>query len=243
METLSVIIPAYNEAPTFALLMDKLLALPLPGVEKDIIVVESNSTDGTRDEVLKYEGRPGIKIILEDRPQGKGHAVRAGLAEARGDYILIQDADLEYDVNDYGKLLEPLQTGLADFVLGSRHSQERRSWKIRKFSSGKLLQCYFNLGHIFFLGLFNCVYGQRLKDPFTMYKVFRRSCLEGLVFTANGFDFDWELAGKLCRKGYTPLEIPVNYTSRSFKEGKKTSLLRDPISWVFACFKYRFCKL
>ncbi len=165
------------------------------------------------------------------------------MAVAIGDYILIQDADLEYDINDYDKLLEPLRTGKADFVLGSRHSIERRSWKIRRFESGKMHQYYMNLGHILFTQLFNIVYGQRLKDPFTMYKVFRRSCIDGLNFTADRFDFDWELAGKLCRKGYTPLEIPIHYSARSYAEGKKVSLVLDPILWVIACFKYRFCKL
>jgi len=243
METLTIIIAAYNENSTFPQVMDSVLSLPLSGLNKEIIVVESNSSDGTRESVLGYGDNPQVKIILEDKPMGKGHAVRAGLAAATGDYILIQDADLEYDINDYPKLLAPLISGSADFVLGSRHSRERRSWKIRNFLNEKLLQHYCNLGHLFFLSLFNIFYGQSLKDPFTMYKVFRRECLKGLTFTANRFDFDWELAGKLCRNGYVPLEIPVNYMSRGFKEGKKIRLIYDPITWVIACIKYRFCPL
>lgn len=243
METLTVIIAAYNENSTFSKLMDSVLSVPLPGLRKEIIVVESNSSDGTRDRVLGYKDNPQVKIILEEKPRGKGHAIRAALAVAAGDYILIQDADLEYDVNDYTKLLEPLRSGRADFVLGSRHSRERRSWKMRNFKEGKFLQCYFNLGHLLFLYLFNVVYGQKLKDPFTMFKVFRRKCLKGLHLTANRFDFDWELVGKLCRKGCIPLEIQVNYQSRSMNEGKKVSLIWDPIRVIIACFKYRFCKL
>jgi hypothetical protein len=97
-----------------------------------------------------------------------------------------------------------------------------------------------NFGHLFFTGLFNVVYGTRLRDPFTMYKVFRRECLSGLTFESNRFDFDWELVGKLVRSGYVPLEIPVNYSSRSFSEGKKVSFWRDPLTWFRACLKYRF---
>jgi hypothetical protein len=97
-----------------------------------------------------------------------------------------------------------------------------------------------NLGHVLFTALFNVTYGTRLRDPFTMFKVFRRDCLSGLTFEANRFDFDWELVGKLVRAGYRPLEIPVNYRSRSFTEGKKVSLLRDPLTWIRACFKFRF---
>ncbi len=243
MEKLSIILPAYNEATTFPTLMHDLLSLKLQGLEREIIIVESNSTDGTRELVQRYADEPEIKILLEDSPGGKGRAVRKGLALATGEYVLIQDADLEYDINDYEKLLAPLRAGRADFVLGSRHSTERRSWKIRTFDSGKMHQHYLNMGHILFTQLFNLVYGQRLKDPFTMFKVFRRSCIHGLHFTANRFDFDWELVGKLCRKGYTPLEIPVHYEARSFAEGKKVSLIRDPVLWIVACFKYRFCKL
>ena len=97
-----------------------------------------------------------------------------------------------------------------------------------------------NFGHLFFTRLFNVVYGTRLRDPFTMYKVFRRECLSGLTFESNRFDFDWELVGKLVRAGYLPLEIPVNYSSRSFSEGKKVSFWRDPLTWIRACLKYRF---
>ena len=106
-----------------------------------------------------------------------------------------------------------------------------------------LLGQWMNLGHLLFTALFNVVYGQRLRDPFTMFKVFRRECISGLRLECNKFDFDWELAGKLVRCGYDPLEIPVNYESRSFAEGKKVTLVRDPITWLRACFKYRFSRL
>ncbi|MDR1908140.1 MAG: glycosyltransferase family 2 protein [Holosporales bacterium] len=243
-ETLSIIIPAYNEGATFRKMMDAVLAQPLDDLEKEIIIIESNSSDNTRSEVMSYKDIPNIRIIFEERPQGKGHAVREGLKCATGDYILIQDADLEYDVADYPKLLVPLCNGGAKVVLGSRHNGTHgHSFSMRQFKDRPITALFMNVGHIFFTGLFNIVYGQNLKDPFTMYKVFRRECIDGLTFEANRFDFDWELLGKLCRKGYKPLEISITYQSRHFGDGKKVSIFRDPITWIIACFKYRFTKL
>src|SRR5262249_5980434 len=118
---LSVVVPAYNEAGSFAALMKSLLDKQLPGLDIEVVVVESNSTDGTRELARRLASHPRVRLILEDRPRGKGHAVRAGLTHATGDFILIQDADLEYDMEDYDALLEPLQQGRACFVLGARH--------------------------------------------------------------------------------------------------------------------------
>ncbi len=240
---LSVIMPVFNERNTFADVATQLTAKQIPGVEMEFVIVESNSTDGTRDEVRKFEGRPGVKVIYEERPRGKGHGVRTGLKAATGDFILIQDADLEYDLNDYEILLEPLRAYRAAFVLGARHGMDGKTWKMRHFTDQVFVSQVMNLGHLFFTGLFNVVYGQRLRDPFTMYKVFRRDCLHDLTFESNRFDFDWELVGKLVRAGYIPIEIPVNYSSRSFKEGKKVSFWRDPFTYFRACFKYRFVRL
>jgi glycosyltransferase involved in cell wall biosynthesis len=240
---LSVVMPVYNERQTFAEVMRQLLQKSIPNVDIEVIVVESHSTDGTRDEVRQFEGHPCVRVLYEDRPRGKGHAVRAGLAQATGDFVLIQDADLEYDLNDYEVLLEPLLGGRAAFVLGDRHGSTGRTWKLRHFTDQVLVSRVMNLGHIAFTLLFNLVYGTRLRDPFTMYKVFRRDCLSDLTFEANRFDFDWELVGKLVRRGYVPLEIPVNYQSRSFREGKKVRFVADPLTWIWACFKYRFQRL
>ena len=237
---LSVVMPVYNERRTFAETMEAVLAKEIPGVDKEVIVVESNSTDGTRDLVLSYRGRPGVTVELEDRPLGKGHAVRRGLSLASGDVILIQDADLEYDINDYDSLLEPLLTWERAFVLGSRHGG---SWKIRTFTDQFATAAAMNIGHLIFATALNILYVQRLRDPFTMFKVFRRDCLHGLEFECNRFDFDYEIVIKLLRKGYRPLELSVNYTSRSFEEGKKVSMLRDPLTWIWALVKFRFVPL
>ncbi|HEX2851861.1 MAG TPA: glycosyltransferase family 2 protein [Opitutaceae bacterium] len=239
--TLSVVVPVFNELATARVALDALLAKRIPDVEIQIVIVESNSTDGSRDVVLSYEDHPRVKVILEERPRGKGHAVRAGFAAATGDIMLIQDADLEYDLNDYEVLLAPIIAGRQAFVLGSRHGEG--GWAIRKFDDQPLHALVLNLAHWSFTLLLNVALGIWLRDPFTMYKVFRRDCLAGLTFDSNRFDFDWELLMKLVRKGYRPIEIPISYTSRSFKEGKKVSMIRDPLTWLWAVVKYRFVKL
>jgi hypothetical protein len=234
---LSIVLPAFNERETFATVMDALLEKEVEGLDKEIVVVESNSKDGTRELAQRYTDHPQVNLVLEDRPKGKGQAVRTGFARAKGDILLIQDADLEYDLNDYEAVLEPIMNYRAAFVLGSRHGG---SWKMRHFSDQPSMSTMLNVGHVFFTTLMNVLYGQRMQDPFTMYKVFRRDCLYGLRFERNRFDFDHELVIKLVRKGYTPLEVPVNYSSRSFKEGKKVTLVGDPISWVITNIKLRF---
>lgn len=238
---LSVIVPAYNEGATFTELMDGLLAKSINDLDIEIIVVESHSTDGTREKALAYQHHPRVTLVLEDRPQGKGHAVRTGFQYATGDFILIQDADLEYDLEDYDVLLEPLIQGRDAFVLGSRHGGN--AWKMRHFTEQPMLSFGLNFGHWFFASLVNLLFALRLKDPFTMYKVFRRDCLTGLTFQCNRFDFDYELLIKLARKGFIPREIPVNYRSRSFQEGKKVSVFRDPLTWVVALIRLRMAHI
>jgi glycosyltransferase involved in cell wall biosynthesis len=239
--TLTIVVPVFNEGRTVRETLDALLAKQITGVQFEIIIVESNSTDGSRDIVRGYQTDPRVKIILEDTPCGKGHAVRAGLACATGDIILIQDADLEYDLDDYEELLIPIITGRQTFVLGSRHGPG--GWAIRKFDDQPLHALVMNLAHWTFTLMINIALGIWLNDPFTMYKVFRRDCLDGLTFESNRFDFDWELLMKLVRKGHRPIEIPISYKSRSFKEGKKISMIRDPLTWLRAVVKYRFVKL
>jgi glycosyltransferase involved in cell wall biosynthesis len=236
--TLSIIMPVYNEKSTVAIAISSVIAKSIPGVEeREIIVVESNSSDGTREIVEKFADAPGVKLVFEEKPRGKGHAVRTGLKHASGDIILIQDADTEYDINDYDQLLAPLLRRHELFVLGSRHQGD---WKMRRFNDNPMLAGFFNLGQILFTWLMNTLYGQRMTDPFTMYKVFRRECLFGLNLECNRFDFDHELVIKLIRKGYRPHEIPVNYVSRTYSEGKKVTVIGDPLSWIKADFKYRF---
>src|SRR5581483_2452865 len=236
---LSVIVPVYNEAATFVELIEELLAKTIEGVDIEVIIVESNSTDGSRDLVLRYKNHPRVRLVLEETACGKGHAVRSGLELATGDIILFQDADLEYDVGDYDGLIAPLLQFQNNFVLGSRHKVGKNSWKIREFSDSAGLTVLFNFGHLLFLTLFNVLYSQRLTDPFTMFKVFRRECLYGLSFECNRFDFDYEIVIKLLKKGYRPSELSVNYRSRSITEGKKVTVFRDPLTWIRALVKFR----
>jgi hypothetical protein len=232
---LSVIVPVFNEHSTVAQVLDALAVHKVPGVELEIVVVESGSTDGSREIVRNYESVPRFKIVYEERPRGKGFAVRNGFTHATGDVFLIQDADLEYDLLDYQVLVEPIVSGRAAFVLGTRHAGD---WKIRKFARNRLANAM-NLAHWGFVFAINQVYDQSMTDPFTMFKVFRSDCLYGLDFECDRFDFDWEIVCKVLRKGYVPLEIPVNYQSRGFEEGKKVRVFRDPPTWLRALMKYR----
>ena len=262
---LSVVIPVYNERETLGGLLIA-VAQALPGISKELVIVDDCSTDGTRDWLkrnlpedraeaaslslsasgdLDFVPGPGLslRVIYHQRNLGKGGAVRSGFAAISGEIAVIQDADLEYDIDDYDILLDPLYRNRAAFVLGVRHGRHGDSWKMRHFEDQFAVSQVMNLGHLFFTGLFNVVYGQRMSDPFTMFKVFRRDCIDGVAFECNRFDFDWELVAKLVRRGYAPVEIPVNYASRSFTEGKKVAFFRDPLTWIRACIKYRFVKV
>jgi 2-polyprenyl-3-methyl-5-hydroxy-6-metoxy-1,4-benzoquinol methylase len=238
--SLSVIMPVFNEASTIDSGIKRVLDKKLDGVDIELIIVESNSKDGTKEIVLQYVDHPRVTIIFEEVARGKGHAVRTGLAKAKGDFILIQDADDEYDIEDYDALVEPLKDGREAFVLGARHGGG--TWKMRSFSDQPVRAFILNCGHWVFATLVNLFYGVWLRDPFTMYKVFRRDCIEGLHFECDRFDFDFELLIKLIRRGYKPLEISVNYRSRSFLEGKKIRIFSDPITWIRAIVKFRFIK-
>ncbi len=240
---LSIIVPVYDEMPTVATLLRRVLDVPLDGIEKEIIVVESNSQDGSRSVVQKLEAETKIKAIYEDRPFGKGHAVKTGLAAATGEWILIQDADLEYEVSDYPMLLGPLERGDAAFVLGSRHLGHQ-GWRYRKGTAvGSLRNFLINAGVWLLTQFFNVLYGERLTDPATMFKVFRRDALQGVTLRADGFELDWEIVAKLTRKGLRPLEFPVTYRSRGFNDGKKVRLWRDGWRALFAIVRFRFSPL
>ncbi len=244
---MSILIPVFEEAATVAELLERVCAQPIDGCDKELVIIESNSSDGSRHIVEQFVERlagephpPGLQlqVIFEQRPMGKGHAIRRGLEAARGEIILIQDADLEYDVRDYPELLRPIVEGRTHFVLGSRHMGSRR-WGVRQFGGRSLQSLAMNLGGMLFHGFFNLVYGVRLTDPSTMFKVFRADCLRGMALRCNRFDFDFELVGSLLRAGYYPLEVPVSYRSRGFEAGKKIRVLRDPWGWVLTILRCR----
>jgi len=237
-EKLSIVLPVYNEARTVGEVIDAVLAKPLK-IDRELIIVESNSTDGTRAIVEGYRGRPGVQVVLEDRPRGKGHAVRAGLAHVTGTIVLIQDADFEYDIDDYDALLEPLLQHEASFVLGSR-SLGLDDWKVRKYDATPVRGLILNFGQVMFARTYSLLYQQRVTDVNTMFKVFRAECLEGLDLRSNGFELDIELACKLARNGHSPMEVPVNYVARGFAEGKKIRFWRDAVPSYASLFWHRF---
>lgn len=238
--TLSVVMAVYNESETVATAIERVLAVEIPEIEIELVIVESNSTDGTREIVSRYAADPRVALVLQEAPRGKGAAVREGFEHVTGGIVLIQDADLEYSVDDYAKLLDPIRRGDVDFVLGCRHVTGQR---MRVMDEMRNVARIVNMAHWVFTWLFNVTYRTRLRDPFTMYKVFRRECIEGVEFVADRFDFDWELAGKLVRLGYRPVEIPVEYEARSFEGGKKVRFFRDPPTWIAACVRFRFCPI
>ena len=237
-ELLSIVVPVFNEAAYVRGVLDELLAKQFV-IPREIIVVESNSTDGTREIVQSYEGHPGVRIIYEDRPRGKGSAVRRGLAAAKGTIMLIQDADFEYDLDDYDALLEPILQRRTSFVLGSR-SLGLDDWKVRRFARSRVKGLLMNLAQLGFARIFNLLYQQRVTDVATMFKVFRRECIDGAEFVAERFNFDIELACTIVMNGYSPMEVPVNYVARGFDEGKKVEFRRDFVPVVLMFFRCRF---
>lgn len=244
MTKLSIIIPVYNEVKTIGFLLQQVWEVKLTGIEKEIIVIEDNSKDGSRDVILKFARKhKKIKLILRDSGTGKGSAVREGFRAMTGEIVLIQDADLEYDVNDYQKVIKPILDNKTDFVLGSRHLRHngKTDWLIRKFKGKDRLTAYFmNFGGVLFHKFFNLVYGVNLTDPTTMYKVFRTKLLKEVHLEGRYFELDWELVSKFIRKGHFPIEVPVRYQSRGYAEGKKVNFSRDVKRWISMILKVRF---
>ena len=241
IKLLSVIIAAYNEANTIAQTLAKLYdVLETLNCSSEIIVVESNSTDKTREILQSIEHQLNLKLVFQDHPQGKGSAVRLGMRQMSGDVFLIYDADAEYDPADIPKLLEPIVSGATSFVLGTRHEKGR---SMRVMDHHRIRPALMNLGHKFFTSLINVSFFVKLTDPFTMYKIFRSEVFSGIELVSNRFDFDWELVCKAIRLGCAPIEIPVFYKSRSFVEGKKVRFFKDPLTWLIALVKFRFSKI
>ncbi len=237
-QKLSIIIPIYNEAATVEELLNRVLAVKNLSVSKEIIIIESNSTDGTKEIIKRYQKKKGVKILFQDKPFGKGNALKLGFQHATGDIILIQDADLEYKPEEYEKLLKPILSGKTSFVLGSR-PLAKESWSFRQWPGYFFYARLLNLGGFFYTLLFNFLYFVWLTDPATMFKVFKRECISNIIFKSNYFDLDWEIVAKLIRKGHLPLEVPVSYTSRSVAEGKKIRFFRDGFLVLFAIVRFR----
>ncbi len=208
---LSIIICVYNERDTVLTVLEKVRAVDLgPGWEKEIIIVDNFSTDGTR-ELLQELDLPDVKVIFHPRNLGKGTSVRTGIAHATGDYAIIQDADLEYDPGEYHLFLERIAQDRPVAIYGSRTLGGRAVYKY--------IANY--LGVRFLTWLTNLLYGARLTDVATGAKMVRVDVLKSLNLTGRGFDLDFELTDKLLRAGYEIVEVPITYRPRTLSEGKK----------------------
>jgi glycosyltransferase involved in cell wall biosynthesis len=219
----SVIVPVYNEAAHVDELLQAIHASP---VKKEIIIVDDGSTDGTRDKLQALPASDDVTIVFHERNCGKGAAIRTALAYARGEYVLIQDSDLEYDPQDYPALLRPLDEGKANVVYGVRPDRPERG--LRFFLGAKLLT-----------HLTNLLYGAGIHDEATCYKVIRRSLLAQVQLACHRFEFCPEVTAKLCRMGEKIAEVPISYNPRSAVEGKK---IRHADGWqaIATLIRYRF---
>jgi glycosyltransferase involved in cell wall biosynthesis len=221
---LSVVIPVYNEKDTIREIHDRVRAVP---VEKEIILVDDCSTDGTR-EIIRQLADDTTKVIFHDHNMGKGAALRTGFKNAAGDIVIIQDADLEYDPSQYPKLIQPILDGKADVVYGSR------------FATGdyrRVLFFWHMVGNKFLTLLSNMFANLNLTDMETCYKVFRREVLEKITIEENRFGFEPEITAKLAKLNVRIYEVGISYSGRTYKEGKKIGW-KDGLSAIRCILKY-----
>lgn len=224
---LSIIIPVYNEDKTIGELIRIVKGVGLKGIKKEIIVVDDNSKDKTVEKLKKING---IKLILHRENLGKGAAIRTGVKHVTGDIVIIQDADLEYDPHDYYKLIKPIIERKAKVVYGSRRLKKENK-KHSGFS--------FYLGGLILTAIVNLLYGIKITDEPTCYKVFRADILKGINLKCNRFEFCPEVTAKVAKKGIKIYEVPISYFPRSIKQGKKIKW-RDGIGAIWTLLKYRF---
>ena len=222
----SVIIPAYNELNTILTVVESVLALD---VSKQIIIVDDGSTDGTREIISSLKGRSGIEVVLQEQNQGKGAAIQAGIEIARGDIVIVQDADLEYDPRDILQVIQPILDGETDVVFGSRYLAD----------SHQDQSAFHRFGNACLTGFSNWMTNQRLTDMETCYKAFRRPLIQSIKIDQKRFGFEPEITAKLAKKKIRIREVPISYKSRSWDEGKKIGV-RDLISTLWCIVRYRF---
>ena len=223
---LSVIIPVYNEVDTIGKVLEKVKATSVP---KEIIIVDDGSTDGSR-ELLEELKDSDVKVIYHNRNRGKGAAIRTALNYVEGDYVLIQDADLEYDPEEYPKLIAPiLQENPAVVVFGSRFLGHVENMKFRYYIANRLLTFIANI-----------LYGSSITDLCTGFKLYKTSLIRSIPLERNGFDLEHELTAKLLRRRLPIVEVPISYRGRDVRSGKKVRL-RDFFLDIYTLFRYRLC--
>jgi glycosyltransferase involved in cell wall biosynthesis len=228
LRKLSVVVPVFNERNTLVEIVRRMRAVELPdSIEREIIVVDDGSDDGTRD-VLQQLGDSTVRVILHERNRGKGAAVRTGFANATGEYVLVQDADLEYDPEDWPKLLNPVLRGRTRVVYGSRFTGERRNMLFMHW-----------VGNRFLSFVTNVLYNTTLSDMETCYKLVDRRLLDELSLSADRFDIEPEITAKILKRGVRIYEVPISYAGREFDEGKKITW-HDGFAAFWTLLKYRF---
>ena len=227
-KVLSVVIPVYNEKETILRIIDKVLQLDFV---KEIIVVDDGSKDGT-EELLReaaFDGR--VRIFFHDRNRGKGAALRTGFGHVTGEIVAVQDADLEYDTNEFAEMIKPILEGVADVVYGSRLSGGKPQ-RVHLF--------WHKLGNGFLTFLTDLLYNTTLSDMETCYKMFRKNVIETIRIRSDGFSVEPELTAKICKnKQWRVYELPISYYGRSYAEGKKISW-KHGFSALWTLLKYRF---
>jgi glycosyltransferase involved in cell wall biosynthesis len=226
--SLSVVVPVYNERTTVVEILRRMRQVDLP-VDLEIVVVDDGSNDGT-EKVLGALEDSTLRVIHHPANRGKGAAIRTGLEHARGDLLLIQDADLEYDPDDWPLLLAPLMKGKAQVVYGSRFTGERRNLLFWHWVGNKFLSLVTNV-----------LYNTTLSDMETCYKLFDRSVLDGITIKSDRFEFEPEITAKLLRRGYHIYEVPISYSGRDRDEGKKITWT-DGFGALATLVRYRFWK-
>jgi glycosyltransferase involved in cell wall biosynthesis len=221
---LSVLMPAYNEASSIGKALDAVLAAPF---RKEIIVVDDGSTDGTR-ELLAAFAHPDTRVVFHPVNRGKGAALRTAMAHAKGDVLLVQDADLEYDPREYPVLLQPILEGKADVVYGSRFGGH---------GAHRILYFWHSVGNHFLTFLSNLFTNLNLTDMATCYKVFTREALAGISLVEDRFGFDPEITAKAVKKRLRIYEVPISYYGRSYEEGKKIGW-KDGVRALWCILRY-----
>lgn len=222
----SVVIPVYNERDTIAEIVRRVQAM---NIHHEIVIVDDYSVDGTRNVLLELAQQPDVRVLMHGYNKGKGAALRTAFAEVEGDVIMIQDADLEYNPQDYLKLLAPLEQGETDVVYGSRFLTNANQDPSRLHRFGNWL----------LTSLSNRLTGQHLTDMETCYKVFRREVIQAINFKQNRFGFEPEITARISRMGKKIVEVPISYDYRSYSEGKKIGL-RDAFNAIWCIFRYAF---
>ena len=236
---LSIVIPVYNEVQFLEEILGRIQRVDLPEFDREVILVDDGSTDGTREILARLDGRTGvdeeakpfeepIRVYYHDRNQGKGAALRTGFSKTTGELVIIQDADLEYDPNDWPTLLKPVLGGKAEVVYGSRFTGERRNMFFVHW-----------IGNRFLTLVTNALYNTTLSDMETCYKLFPGDLIRQVNIRSDRFNFEPEITAKVLKQNIRIYEVPISYCGREFDEGKKITW-RDGFAALLALVKYRF---